>query len=180
MLCFPFIFRGALDVRASVINDEMKLAAVYAIADLAKEPVPEDVLAAYPNVSALSFGAEYVLPKPMDPRLITVVAPAVAQAAMDSGVAKHPIKDMERYKNALSSRMGIDNSLMQQLSFRAKQNPKKVAFAEADNYKVLKAALLVKDEGIAHPILLGNKENIITNINKYEESNKITLKKCKW
>lgn len=167
VLGFPFIFRGALDVRATAINEEMKLAAVHAIASLAKEIVPDEVNKAY-GTKHFVYGKEYIIPKPMDPRLITVVAPAVAQAAMDSGVAKHPIKDMEKYKRDLSSRMGIDNSLMQQLSFRAKQNPKKIVFAEADNLKVLKAALLVKDEGIAIPILLGNKENIMDLVEEYQ------------
>lgn len=167
VLGFPFIFRGALDVRATAINEAMKLAAVHAIASLAKEIVPEEVNKAYSSKN-LVYGKEYLIPKPMDPRLITVVAPAVAQAAMDSGVAKHPIKDMEDYKNHLSSRMGIDSSLMQQISHRAKQNPKRVVFAEADNYKVLKAALLVKDEGIAQPILLGNKEYIMDLVEEYQ------------
>ncbi len=167
VLGFPFIFRGALDVRATGINEEMKMAAVHAIASLAKEVVPEEVNKAYSSKN-LVYGTEYIIPKPMDPRLITVVAPAVAQAAMDSGIAKKPIKDMEAYKNALSSRMGIDNSLMQQLSQRAKQNPKKIVFTEADNYKVLKAALLVKDEGIATPILLGDKDTILQLIEEYQ------------
>lgn len=167
VLGFPFIFRGALDVRATTINEEMKLAAVHAIAALAKEIVPDEVNKAYSSKN-LVYGREYIIPKPMDPRLITVVAPAVAQAAMDSGVAKHPIKDMESYKRDLSSRMGIDSSLMQQLSYRAKQDPKRVVFAEADNYKVLKAAMLVKDEKIAEPILLGNKEAIMDLIEEYQ------------
>jgi len=167
VLGFPFIFRGALDVRATGINEEMKLAAVHAIASLAKEIVPEEVNKAY-GTKNFVYGTEYIIPKPMDPRLITVVAPAVAQAAMDSGVARKPINDMEAYKRQLSSRMGIDSSLMQQLTFRAKQDPKKVVFAEADNYKVLKAALLVKDEGIAQPILLGKTNVIMDLVKEYQ------------
>ncbi|MFT6747159.1 MAG: malate dehydrogenase (oxaloacetate-decarboxylating)(NADP+) [Glaciecola sp.] len=167
VLGFPFIFRGALDVRATCINEEMKLAAVHAIASLAKEIVPEEVNKAY-GTKNFVYGTEYIIPKPMDPRLITVVAPAVAQAAMDSGVAKRPIEDMGNYKRALSSRMGIDSSLMQQLSFRAKQNKKKVVFAEGDNYNVLKAAMLVKDEGIADPVLLGNTDLIMKLVEEYQ------------
>lgn len=139
VLGFPFIFRGALDVRATTINEEMKLAAVYAIAELAKQPVPDQVTMAY-NIANLKFGHEYLIPKPVDPRLITYVAPAVAKAAMDSGVAKNPIADMEAYKKELIKRMGLDNTLMDRLTSRAKTNPKRVIFAEADNYKILKAA----------------------------------------
>jgi len=159
VLGFPFIFRGALDVRATSINEEMKLAAVYAIAELAKQPVPEQVNMAYNKVN-LQFGTDYIIPKPLDPRLITCVAPAVAQAAMDSGVALQPIEDMEAYKIELLRRMGNDNKLMDRVSNRAKTNPKKVVFAEADNYKILKAAQVVYNDGIAHPILLGNKSKI--------------------
>lgn len=159
VLGFPFIFRGALDVRATCINEEMKLAAVYAIAELAKQPVPEQVNMAYNKVN-LQFGTDYIIPKPLDPRLITCVAPAVAQAAMDSGVALHPIKDIEAYKTELLRRMGNNNKLMDRLSNRAKTNPKKVVFAEADNYKILKAAQIVYNDGIALPILLGNKSKI--------------------
>jgi len=159
VLGFPFIFRGALDVRATCINEEMKLAAVYAIAELAKQPVPEQVNMAYNKVN-LQFGTDYIIPKPLDPRLITCVAPAVAQAAMDSGVALQPIEDMEAYKIELLRRMGNDNKLMDRVSNRAKTNPKKVVFAEADNYKILKAAQIVYNDGIAHPILLGNKSKI--------------------
>jgi malate dehydrogenase (oxaloacetate-decarboxylating)(NADP+) len=159
VLGFPFIFRGALDVRATTINEEMKLAAVYAIADLAKQPVPDQVNMAY-NIANLQFGREYIIPKPVDPRLITYVAPAVAKAAMDSGVAKNPIADMEAYKQELIKRMGLDNTLMDRLTSRAKTNPKRVVFAEADNYKILKAAQVVYNEGIGVPILLGNKDRI--------------------
>ena len=159
VLGFPFIFRGALDVRATTINEEMKLAAVYAIADLAKQPVPDQVNMAY-NITNLQFGSEYIIPKPVDPRLITYVAPAVAKAAMDSGVAKNPIADMEAYKQELIKRMGLDNTLMDRLTSRAKTNPKRVVFAEADNYKILKAAQVVYNEGIGIPILLGDKVHI--------------------
>ncbi|HOY48894.1 MAG TPA: NADP-dependent malic enzyme [Flavobacteriales bacterium] len=159
VLGFPFIFRGALDVRATSINEEMKLAAVYAIANLAKQPVPEQVNMAY-NKANLQFGREYIIPKPVDPRLITYVAPAVAQAAMDSGVAKNPIADMEAYKLELIRRMGLDNSLMDRLTTRAKTNPKRIIFAEADHHKILKAAQVVNNEGIAIPILLGNRIKI--------------------
>lgn len=159
VLGFPFIFRGALDVRATCINEEMKLAAVYAIAELAKQTVPEQVNMAYNKVN-LQFGKDYIIPKPLDPRLISTVAPAVAKAAMDSGVALHPIEDMEAYKVELLRRMGNDNKLMDRVSNRAKTNPKKVVFAEADNYKILKAAQVVFNDGIAKPILLGNKAKI--------------------
>lgn len=159
VLGFPFIFRGALDVRATTINEAMKLAAVYAIADLAKQPVPEMVNMAY-NKTNLEFGREYIIPKPLDPRLITTVAPAVAKAAMESGVAKAPITDWDVYKEELSRRMGMDNKLMERITTRAKTAPKKVVFAEADHYKILKAAQVVRNEGIAIPVLLGNKEKI--------------------
>ena len=164
---FPFIFRGAMDVNATTINEEMKIAAVKAIADLAKEPVPEEVSKAY-NLKNLVFGKEYIIPKPTDPRLVSIVAPAVAKAAMESGVAQSEIKNWDLYKQDLISRMGYDSTVMQQVSFRAKQNPKKVVFAEADNYKVLKAAQTVFDEGICEPILLGNTENITDLIQEYQ------------
>ncbi len=159
VLGFPFIFRGALDVRATCINEEMKKAAVYALAKLAKEDVPESVSKAY-NVKNLIFGREYFIPKPMDPRLITTVAPAVAKAAMDSGVAKQPITDWEAYKYELSRRMGLENQLIHGITMKAKHDPKTVVYAEGDNLKVLKAANEVYNEGIAKPILLGNIEEI--------------------
>lgn len=159
VLGFPFIFRGALDVRATCINEEMKLAAVYAIADLAKQNVPEMVNMAY-NMVNIQFGKDYIIPKPLDPRLITYVAPAVAKAAMDSGVALNPIEDMEAYKAELLQRMGNDNKLMDRATNRAKSNPKRVVFAEADHYKILKAAQVVYNDGIATPILLGNESKI--------------------
>lgn len=155
VLGFPFIFRGALDVRATCINEEMKLAAVYALASLAREVVPETVSKAY-NVPNLIFGKEYIIPKPLDPRLITTVAPAVARAAMESGVARRPIEDWEQYKLELSQRLGLDNQLLHGIVIKAKQNPKKVVFAEGNNLKVLRAANEVLHDGIAFPILLGS------------------------
>ena len=154
VLGFPYIFRGALDVRATCINEEMKLAAVRAVAILAKETVPEEVNEAY-NQKNISFGRNFIIPKPLDHRLITTIAPAVAKAAMDSGVAQNPIKDWELYKENLTKRLGLSNKLLKNITERAKVNPKRVVFAEADNYKILKAALLVHEEGIAQPILLG-------------------------
>jgi malate dehydrogenase (oxaloacetate-decarboxylating)(NADP+) len=159
VLGFPYIFRGALDVRATTINEEMKLAAVKALAQLAKEPVPDIVNVAY-NERSLHFGPTYIIPKPIDPRLLVTVAPAVAKAAMDSGVAGHPIKDWEAYENKLYNRLNSDDNLLRFIINKAKQNPKRVVFAEAENLKILKAAQIVKDEGIAIPILLGNKRKI--------------------
>jgi malate dehydrogenase (oxaloacetate-decarboxylating)(NADP+) len=159
VLGFPYIFRGALDVRATGINEEMKLAAVRAIANLAKESIPEEVNEAYDERN-LSFGKDHIIPKPVDPRLIYWVAPAVAQAAMDSGIAQAPIEDIEAYKEELMIRLGLDNKLIKNITERAKRFPKRVVFAEADNYKILKAAQIAKDEGIAYPILLGNRVNI--------------------
>ncbi len=155
VLGFPFIFRGALDVRATVINDGMKLAAAHALAALAREPVPEEVNVAYQTTN-LSFGRDYLIPKPMDPRLISRVAPAVAKAAMESGVAKKPITDWEAYVEELNKRLGTSNALIRQIRTRARQDPKRVVFAEAENYKMLKAAEIVLNENIARPILLGN------------------------
>lgn len=159
VLGFPYIFRGALDVRATEINEEMKLAAVKAIAQLAKEPVPDIVSKAYDD-KALTFGKAYFIPKPLDPRLISIISPAVAKAAMDSGVAKYPILDWDKYQTELQQRLGIDGKLMSRMTQTAQKNPKKVIFGEADNPKVLKAAQTVKDEGIAIPILLGDKNKI--------------------
>jgi len=159
VLGFPFIFRGALDVRATCINEEMKLAAVKAIADLAKEAVPEVVNEAYDEKNFM-FGKDFIIPKPLDPRLITTVAPAVAKAAMDSGVAQIVIKDWEAYREELSKRLGLDNKLIKNITQKAKRNPKRVVFAEADNYKTLKAAQIVSEEGIAKPILLGKVKKI--------------------
>lgn len=159
VLGFPFIFRGALDVRATIINEEMKLAAVRAIAQLAKETVPEMVNRAY-GEKQLSFGPEYFIPKPLDPRLITTISPAVAKAAIESGVAKYPIDNWDAYELELQKRIGIDQKLMSSVITRARKAPKRVVFAEADNQKILKAAQIVMDEGIGVPILLGNVEKI--------------------
>lgn len=161
VLGFPFIFRGALDVRATKINEEMKLAAVKAIANLAKEPVPESVMRAY-NETALEFGRNYIIPKPIDPRLIETVSPAVAKAAIDSGVAKKNIEDWDAYKLELRNRLGLDNKFIRRMMTQARQQPKQVVFAEADNIKILKAAQIVKEEGIAIPVLLGNKQKIVS------------------
>lgn len=166
VLGFPYIFRGALDVRATQINEEMKIAAVRAIADLAKKPVPEAVNLAY-NQKNITFGKDYIIPKPLDFRLITAVAPAVAKAAMDSGIARYPITDWDGYREELKKRLGLDDKLMRAISVKAKGNPKRVVFAEADNYKILKAAQIVKDEGIAFPILLGNIDKIKSLIKEH-------------
>ncbi len=170
VLGFPFIFRGALDVRATKINEEMKLAAVYAIANLTKEPVPDIVNLAY-NKANLSFGRDYIIPKPLDPRLISTVAPAVARAAIKSGVAQHNIGNWEKYIEELEKRLGRDNKIIKVLTNKAKQDPKRVVFAEADNYKILKAAQLVRDEKMAYPILLGNRQKI----NKLLKENNLDL-----
>jgi len=159
VLGFPFIFRGALDVRATAINEAMKMAAVKALAELAKEPVPEQVNIAY-GETRLNFGRDYIIPKPFDPRLIVKVPPAVAKAAIESGVATEPIKDWMKYEDELFERMGNDNKLVRLLTDRAKSNPKRVVFAEGDHLDILKAAQTVKEEGIAFPILLGRKDII--------------------
>ena len=159
VLGFPYIFRGALDVRATGINEEMKKAAVIAIAELAKKTVPEAVNLAY-NSKNLKFGKDYIIPKPIDLRLITSVSPAVAKAAMDSGIARKHITDWDAYHEELKTRLGLDDKLLRTITNKAKSSPKRVVFAEADNYKILKAAQIVRDEGIAIPILLGDKEKI--------------------
>jgi malate dehydrogenase (oxaloacetate-decarboxylating)(NADP+) len=159
VLGFPFIFRGALDVRATKINEAMKMAAVKALAALAKEPVPEQVNIAYGETN-LNFGKDYIIPKPFDPRLIAKIPPAIAKAAMDSGVATEPIEDWAKYEEELLERLGADNKIIRLLHKRARTNPKRVVFAEADHLDVLKAAQYVYDEGIAIPILLGNKKLI--------------------
>ncbi len=169
VLGFPFIFRGALDVRATEINEEMKLAAVYALADLAKKPVPDIVNMAYGNTN-LKFGNNYIIPKPVDPRLITEVAPAVARAAMESGVAQNPIKDWEAYELELANRLGNDNTISKIIETKAKQDIKRVVFADAENLSVLKAAQIVLDEGIAQPILLGNHKRIQAIIDEFKLS----------
>jgi len=167
VLGFPFIFRGALDVRASEINEEMKLGAIYALADLAKKPVPDMVNMAY-NTTNLSFGRDYIIPKPVDPRLITTVAPAVAKAAMESGVAKFPIKDWDQYILELSKRLGQDRTLANVIESKARQDLQRVVFADAENVSVLKAAQVVVQEKIAHPILLGNRAKVLGMMNTYD------------
>ncbi len=162
VLGFPFIFRGALDVRATKINEEMKMAAVHALADLTKENVPEQVNITY-NRKNIKFGPDYIIPKPFDARLITEIPPAVAKAAIESGVARNPITNWDKYKEHLEERLGTGNKLMRLITNRAKSNPKKVVFAEADQLNVLKAAQIAYDEGIAIPILLGRK-NIIQSL----------------
>ena len=167
VLGFPYIFRGALDVRARKINEEMKLAATKAIAALAKETVPEIVNLAY-NETNMSFGKNYIIPKPFDPRLIYTVAIAVAKAAMETGVAKYPITDWDRYKETLIKRLGRDDKFIRLSMEKARRNPKRIVLAEADNYKILKAAQIAVDEGIAHPILLGKKEKIYRLIEEHK------------
>ncbi|HEY0299247.1 MAG TPA: NADP-dependent malic enzyme, partial [Arachidicoccus sp.] len=159
VLGFPYIFRGALDVRATQINEAMKLAAVKALADLTKTPVPDIVTMAYTQKNIV-FGPDYIIPKPLDPRLLATVAPAVAKAAIESGVAKQPITDWENYTVELNKRLGLDNQVIRAINGRVRKNPKRIVFAEADNQKILKAASVVYEEGIGYPILLGEKEKI--------------------
>jgi malate dehydrogenase (oxaloacetate-decarboxylating)(NADP+) len=159
VLGFPYIFRGALDVRATKINEEMKLAAVKALAELAKKPVPDLVNMAYDQAN-LTFGPEYIIPKPVDPRLLSAVSPAVARAAIESGVAQKLITNWEEYEIELDKRLGLDNQLMRAISNKAKSDPKRLVFADAENQKILKAASIVYDEGIAYPILLGSEKKI--------------------
>ena len=166
VLGFPFIFRGALDVRATEINEAMKLGAVRALAELAKKPVPDIVNLAYGNAD-LKFGKDYIIPKPVDPRLISTVAPAVAEAAMNSGVAEKKIDNWEAYAAELERRLGGDNTLSKVIETKAKQDPKRVVFADAENVSVLKAAQEVAEEKIAYPILLGNRENVRAIIENY-------------
>jgi malate dehydrogenase (oxaloacetate-decarboxylating)(NADP+) len=170
VLGFPYIFRGALDVRASSINEPMKLAAVKALAEMTRNPVPDIVNMAY-NEKDISFGSNYIIPKPLDPRLLVTVAPAVAKAAMESGVARRPITDWEAYEVELSKRLGIDNQLMRAIGSKARKDPRKVVFADAENARILKAAQIVLDEGIAYPILLGDPRKIAS----IAEANKISL-----
>jgi malate dehydrogenase (oxaloacetate-decarboxylating)(NADP+) len=170
VLGFPYIFRGALDVRAKQINEAMKLAAVKALAQLAKTPVPDIVNMAY-NEKNIAFGPNYIIPKPLDPRLLETVAPAVAKAAMESGVAQYPVQNWDAYKLELNKRLGIDNQLMRAIGNKARREPKRVVFADAENVKVLKAAQIVLDEGIAYPILLGNRQKI----EQLAEENQINL-----
>ena len=166
VLGFPYIFRGALDVQATGINEEMKLAAVKAIAKLAKEPVPEMVKLAY-NVKNIGFGREYFIPKPFDNRLLTKVSIAVAKAAMESGISRKPIADFEEYENQLLDRMGRDEKLIRMMQNRARSNPKRVTLGNAEEYNVLKAAQILYEEGIAHPILLGEKKFIKEQMEKF-------------
>jgi malate dehydrogenase (oxaloacetate-decarboxylating)(NADP+) len=159
VLGFPYIFRGALDVRSTHINEAMKMAAVKALADLAKSPVPDIVNMAYGEKN-IAFGPNYIIPKPLDPRLLATVAPAVAKAAMDSGVAKFPIENFDRYVTELNKRLGLDNQVIRILGNKARRNPKRIVFADADNAKILKSAQIVFDEGIGYPILLGDETKI--------------------
>ncbi|MCY7309368.1 MAG: NADP-dependent malic enzyme [Chitinophagaceae bacterium] len=159
VLGFPYIFRGALDVRATQINEAMKMAAVKALAELTKTPVPDIVNMAY-NEKSIVFGENYIIPKPLDPRLLATVAPAVAKAAMESGVAKQPIGNWETYVTDLNKRLGLDNQVMRVIGNKARRDPKRIVFAEADNIKILKAAQIVFDEGIGYPILLGDEIKI--------------------
>lgn len=159
VLGFPFIFRGALDVRATKINEAMKLAAVHALAGLAKSPVPDIVNIAY-NEKSIVFGPNYIIPKPLDPRLLSTVAPAVARAAIESGVAQTRIENWEAYAIELNKRLGLDNQIIRILGNKARRAPKRLVFAEADNLKILKAAQIIYDEAIAYPILLGDEKKI--------------------
>lgn len=183
VLGFPYIFRGALDVRSTSINEAMKLAAVKALADLAKTPVPDIVNLAY-NVSSISFGPNYIIPKPVDPRLLATVAPAVAKAAIESGVARINITDWDNYVIGLNKRLGLDNQLSRVIGNKARRDPKRIVFADAENGKILKAAQLALDEKVAYPILLGNEKRIkeiaelhqvdltgMSIINPYDEEN---------
>ncbi|SMB95715.1 allosteric NADP-dependent malic enzyme [Hymenobacter roseosalivarius DSM 11622] len=173
VLGFPYIFRGALDVRATEINEAMKLAAVHALAHLAKEPVPDMVNKAYGD-NTLAFGRTYLIPKPLDPRLITTISPAVARAAMESGSARQSITDWNAYEDDLRARLGVNQKLMNRITSAARSNPKRVVFAEADTYKVLKAAQILHDEGIAFPILLGNRKKI----EEIARANSLDLESC--
>jgi malate dehydrogenase (oxaloacetate-decarboxylating)(NADP+) len=170
VLGFPYIFRGSLDVRATQINEAMKMAAVKALAELAKSPVPDIVNMAY-NEKSIVFGENYIIPKPLDPRLLATVAPAVAKAAMESGVAKQPITNWDTYITNLNKRLGLDNQVMRVIGNKARRDPKRIVFAEADNIKILKAAQIVFDEGIGYPILLGD----ITKIKNMAAANGIDI-----
>ncbi len=172
VLGFPYIFRGALDVRATTINEAMKLAAVKALAELTKTPVPDIVNMAY-NDQNISFGPTYIIPKPLDPRLLSYVAPAVAKAAIESGVAQHEITNWDEYEVQLNKRLGLDNQLMRAIGNKARKDPKRIVFADAENAKVLKAAQLVYEEGVGYPILLGDERKIneIADINNIDLEN---------
>jgi malate dehydrogenase (oxaloacetate-decarboxylating)(NADP+) len=173
VLGFPYIFRGALDVRATEINEAMKLAAVHALAELSKEPVPDMVNKAYGD-NTLAFGRNYLIPKPLDPRLITTLSPAVAKAAMASGVARRDITDWTAYEDELRARLGVNQKLMNRITSAARSGPRRVVFAEADNYKIIKAAQIVRDENIALPILLGP----LDRIQAIAQENNIDLEGC--
>ena len=173
VLGFPYIFRGALDVQATTINEEMKLAAVYALANMAKLPVPQSVKKAY-NDNKIAFGENYLIPKPLDLRLITIVSPAVAKAAIDSGVAKFNITDWDGYKKELEERIGINSGIIANMITSAKLQPKRVVYSDAENIATLRAAQTVLEEGIAIPILLGNKKKVKALI----ESEELELKDC--
>ncbi|MFT2010299.1 NADP-dependent malic enzyme [Pontibacter sp. 13R65] len=173
VLGFPYIFRGALDVRATEINEAMKLAAVYALSSLAKQPVPEIVHKAYGD-NSIAFGRTYLIPKPLDPRLITAISPAVAKAAIESGVARIPITNWEAYEEELKERIGIDQKLMTRITIQAKKDPQTVVFTEADHYKILKAAQSVQEQRIAKPILLGDRKTI----NAIIEEHNLDLSDC--
>ena len=175
VLGFPFIFRGALDVRATKINEEMKKAAVIALANLAKKPVPEQVNVAYGEATRLVFGKDYIIPKPFDPRLITEVPPAVAKAAIDSGVAREPIEDWDRYIETLDSRIGTDTKLIRLIHRRAKSRIKKLIFGESDQLDVLKAAQICKEDGIVEPILMGRKKVIKKLMKSIDFNEKVTI-----
>lgn len=172
VLGFPYIFRGALDVESTSINEEMKLAAVHAIAELTRKPVPESVRLAY-NEASVSFGRNYIIPKALDPRLITAVAPAVAKAAMESGVARKMITDWDEYVNSLEKRVGHENRLMRLMTNRAKSAPKKIVFSEGEDLRVIQAAEELSNDKIAYPILVGNRENI----NRIASANRISTEK---
>ena len=175
VLGFPFIFRGALDVRATKINEEMKKAAVLALANLAKKPVPEQVNIAYGETKRLIFGKDYIIPKPFDPRLITEVPPAVAKAAMDSGVAREPIEDWDRYIQTLDSRIGNNTKLIRLIHRRAKSKLKKCIFSESDQLDVLKAAQICKEDGIVEPILMGRKKTIKKLMKSIDFNDKVII-----
>ena len=175
VLGFPFIFRGALDVRATKINEEMKKAAVIALANLAKKPVPEQVNIAYGETKRLIFGKDYIIPKPFDPRLITEVPPAVAKAAMDSGVAREPIEDWDRYVQTLDSRIGNNTKLIRLIHRRAKSKLKKLIFSESDQLDVLKAAQICKEDGIVEPILMGRKKTIKKLMKSIDFNDKVII-----
>jgi malate dehydrogenase (oxaloacetate-decarboxylating)(NADP+) len=165
VLGFPFIFRGALDVRATAINDEMKIAAVHALAELAREDVPDSVLKAYGN-EPIEFGPNYIIPKPFDPRVLIWEAMAVAQAAVETGVAQKPITDWEAYQDSLESRLGRAQEIMRRIIHKAQRDPKRIVFLEGTEPKILRACQVIMDEGIAKPILIGDKQVIEKRISE--------------